>query len=1046
MAFAPFMPSRAETAGGSPGDNLARLQAALEQARKKSNKEALADALYDYAKALFEAHQPEPAVSYMKECMETENGLKRPLSAIQEHVALANILVTVKKPDEAISEYKSALALARANKMTDQAAAIVDNMGTLALISGRYDEAEKLFQSARQQAASEGNTASEGNALINLAVLSRARNKPQDALSLLNEAISRAKNSGDDRVLGAAYMEFGRTQSDMGKAAEAIASYKQATDLQKGQLDDVSAAKSLLAIGQIYLTQDKFAPAGEVLQEAAQLVEQDQNDPVYIDILIASGGAEAGLGHFGQAQKLHNKALAIAKTTGNVKKERTIYSELGYDAIVAGSPELALERYMHAYSLLGQQEPGNSRQKGILLTDIAMSCKAVGQLPAAIANYEQAVDNFEKAGDTASKAMALNSLSVAYLDNGMLPEFERTYASAKSLFVSLNDKKGQAMLEYNLAQYRLVQGHPADSVSLFEAALEHAAAASDMRFQSQVLRGLGLSYIYLGRAGKALECYQKAEPLVQSGGSIEAQWECALGLGKSYKALGNLPEAINYLRKAADLVEKERSQLSRDTFKTYNLDLRQDCFIELVDALVASHNAAEALVVAEKGRARAFLDLLEGRKTRRPSEDAQGAFQSSPERLSLADLSGVKASGDGSRGVEVVPRVNTFVEATTISPINAQPPNLEEIKSLVARNGSTFVEYYVLPDKVLIWVVRPNGDIQMAPNIVITRKALTEKISQAYKNIIAHPKGPEEFRQINQARQHNLEELHALLVEPVLPLLPKSADDVLTIVPHGPLYSVPFAALIDQRGKYFVENHTIGYIPAIGVLRATQKLSEEAQAPKDQLLAFGNPITKQISFLGALPYSEKEVHHVAELFGAVNSVVKIGADANKEAFTKLAPHSTVIHLATHGLVNEEHPMDSALVLAPEGKDDGLLTVKDILQLPALKARLIVLSACQTARGKITGDGVVGLSRSFIIAGTPSILVSQWNVDDVITEFQMVEFYRTLLSGSEKARALRQAQLKTIALLESSSGSPPGAAAIRANPRYWAAFELIGEHK
>src|SRR5262249_52456076 len=100
-----------------------------------------------------------------------------------------------------------------------------------------------------------------------------------------------------------------------------------------------------------------------------------------------------------------------------------------------------------------------------------------------------------------------------------------------------------------------------------------------------------------------------------------------------------------------------------------------------------------------------------------------------------------------------------------------------------------------------------------------------------------------------------------------------------------------------------------------------------------------------------LPYSEKEVKHVAELFGAERSTVKIGGEANKANFLKLSPPATVIHLATHGLVNEERPMDSAVVLAPAGDDDRPFTVKNNLELPSLKARLVVLSACQTARGK-----------------------------------------------------------------------------------------------
>src|SRR4029077_10497242 len=129
----------------------------------------------------------------------------------------------------------------------------------------------------------------------------------------------------------------------------------------------------------------------------------------------------------------------------------------------------------------------------------------------------------------------------------------------------------------------------------------------------------------------------------------------------------------------------------------------------------------------------------------------------------------------------------------------------------------------------------------------------------------------------------------------------------------------------------------------------------------------------------------------------------------------------------------------ALVLAPTAADDGLLTVSDIITLKNLRAKLVVLSACQTGRGKITGDGVVGLSRAFIIAGAPSVLVSQWNVDDIMTDFQMEKFYRFYLKGTDRARALRDAQIATIRYMENVPEGQPAAAhspgQLRANPRY-----------
>lgn len=175
-----------------------------------------------------------------------------------------------------------------------------------------------------------------------------------------------------------------------------------------------------------------------------------------------------------------------------------------------------------------------------------------------------------------------------------------------------------------------------------------------------------------------------------------------------------------------------------------------------------------------------------------------------------------------------------------------------------------------------------------------------------------------------------------------------------------------------------------------------------------------------------LPGAEQEAKAIAPL---LNTQAITGNQATEEAIVQKMSQARYIHLATHGGFNSENGLASIVVLAPSGKDDGYLTAKEILKLK-LKAELVVLSACNTGRGKITGDGVIGLSRSLISAGAPSTIVSLWSVPDAPTAFLMYQFYQNLQQTSDKAQALRQAMLATI---KKSS-----------NPRNWAAFTLIGE--
>ena len=186
----------------------------------------------------------------------------------------------------------------------------------------------------------------------------------------------------------------------------------------------------------------------------------------------------------------------------------------------------------------------------------------------------------------------------------------------------------------------------------------------------------------------------------------------------------------------------------------------------------------------------------------------------------------------------------------------------------------------------------------------------------------------------------------------------------------------------------------------------------------------GNPPQQ----LPSLPGAETEANAIAQLF---NTQAILGKNATKAAFKEHLPQAKIIHLATHGLLDEVRRFDipGAVALAPSGDDDGLLTSGEILDLK-LNAELVVLSACDTGRGDIKGDGVIGLSRSFITAGTPSVLVSLWSVPDSPTASLMTEFYRQIQQKLDKAQGLRQAMLKTLKEYP--------------NPKDWAAFTLIGE--
>ena len=161
--------------------------------------------------------------------------------------------------------------------------------------------------------------------------------------------------------------------------------------------------------------------------------------------------------------------------------------------------------------------------------------------------------------------------------------------------------------------------------------------------------------------------------------------------------------------------------------------------------------------------------------------------------------------------------------------------------------------------------------------------------------------------------------------------------------------------------------------------------------------------------LSSLPGAETEAQAIADI---LKTTPIIGQAATETSIINQMQQSRLIHLATHGLFDEHQGLQSSLALSTSDNSEGFLTAEEILDLK-LNAELVVLSACNTGRGTITGDGVVGLSRSFLLAGAQSTMVSLWYVPDLPTSALMTDFYRQLQIDPNKPRALRQAMLNTM---------------------------------
>ena len=288
----------------------------------------------------------------------------------------------------------------------------------------------------------------------------------------------------------------------------------------------------------------------------------------------------------------------------------------------------------------------------------------------------------------------------------------------------------------------------------------------------------------------------------------------------------------------------------------------------------------------------------------------------------------------------------------------------------------------------------------------------------------------------------HLQSLYKILIAPIQDQLPTSPEETVIFIPQDELSSVPFAALQDENGKFLIEKHTISTIPALQVLDLTNKRKLQIQGKASQILIVGNPamptLPGSVGPLSKLPQAEKEAISIGQLW---DTQPLIGKNATKAAVLGRISSARIIHFATHGILSDQNGIKNSLVLTPSQNDNGLLTAEEIFRFNLVKPRkndvefannteLAILSACNTGQGTSSTDEVIGLARSIISAGIPSVVISLWSVPDAPTADLMVEFHRQIRQNPNKAQALRQAMLQIIKT--------------KPNPVDWAAFTLVGQ--
>lgn len=507
---------------------------------------------------------------------------------------------------------------------------------------------------------------------------------------------------------------------------------------------------------------------------------------------------------------------------------------------------------------------------------------------------------------------------------------------------------------------------------------------------------LGHIYRRIGDYAAASARYSRALDLIGKPDQFNiVTYDARKGRLRCYVAQGEDELAKQELDNVLKITDRFRSNILEERSRNKFFDAEQSIFDVAIDFEYSRmHDAREAFELSESSRARSLWDLTN----------------------SQAGVSGKKADTD------------------IVIPYETEPLGLRDIMTRLPERAQ-ILQYGVLDDKVLIWVI--SGSDFAAAESKVSLEQLNKK-TLAYCNAIANNK---------EDRLQRSKELYDILIAPVSSLLDRTRQ--ICVVPDKVLNYLPFNTLVSRSsGRYLISDYVLSFSPSSNVfLLCTEDAARKTEwTGGERLLSVGNPTIDRELFpeLRELPSAAEEASEIAAYYASNQVLVEDAARAETVA-TEMAK-SDIIHFASHYVVDERSPLLSKLLLArdpgnaarqPGSSEDqeGVLQAAEIYRQSPLRARLVVLSACQTAIERYyNGEGAVGMSRTFLAARIPLVVASLWPVDSDSTKELMVNFHR-YRKGADPitARALRQAQLDMI-------GGPDRRFA---EPRSWASFVLIG---
>ncbi|MBD2561180.1 MULTISPECIES: CHAT domain-containing protein [Nostoc] len=902
----------------------------------------------------------------------------------------------------------------------------------------------------------------------------------------------RMQTDSPDATLAAAELAYqqGKELYEQGTAEsllQAIAKFEIALPFYRKAGERSSEAFTVAHLGKIHSDLGQQQKALSYLNQALSIRQQlgDQKGETITlnnigNVYLNSGELQKGLSYFHQA-------LLLKQQMGDKAGEALTLNNIGIVYLESTQYQKALDYFNQALPLRRQVEDkaGEART----LNNIGRIYLDLGEPQKALDYYNQALLPLQKLGDKGGEAIALNNIGTVYLDLRERQKALDYFNLALPLYRQVGNKAGEAYNLNNIGTVYLNSGEKQKGLDYFNQALPLYRQVENKVGLATTLNNVGTVYLDMGEQQKGLDYFNQALPLYRQVGNRTGEAQTLYNVASVQRNQGNLKAALTQIKTVINIVEDLRTKINSQELRTSYFATVQNYYEFYIDLLMQLHKQqpsqgydALALQTSERARARSLLELLTEAKT----DIRQGVEpkllsqeRNLQQKLDTLEKRRIQLLGGNhtSAQVQVLEKENEALleqyqqiqaQIRATSPRYAaltqpQPLSLTQIQQQVLDDNTLLLEYSLGEKRSYLWAVT-NKSIT---SYELPKRADIEATVQKFRQEITTP---------YLRNSPSIDVLSQQLLAPVAQQLEKKR---LVVVSDGALQYVPFSALTrpNSKGSSSYEplllNHEIITLPSASTVAILRHEHKERKSAAKTLVVLADPIfsSDDERLQGKVqvsrpPVAENNLASLALTRTATDSDISfdrlrftrqeaeqilalVPANEGKQAFDFTASRTTatsnelsqyrIIHFATHGILNSKHPELSGVVLSlfdDKGMpQNGFLRLHDVFNLN-LQAELVVLSACKTGLGEeVKGEGLVGLTRGFMYAGSPRVVVSLWSVDDQATSELMKVFYKKMLQeGLKPAAALRIAQIEIWRTQKYAA------------PYYWAAFTLQGEWK